>query len=126
MPSPELIGLVSTAGADGSALDELAMLDWIALSAIDELSEGGKITLLGVMSVVLNTLSVVDGFSAVLSTLSMVDSTAVLDTNSGDEGPASGVVDSVSVRKLLLLNCAGSGIIPSQYQPTIHSHQQSR
>jgi hypothetical protein len=79
------------------------MLDWVAaLSALDALSEVGEISLLG-------------GISVVLNTLSTVDSAAVLDSHSGDEGPASGVVDSVSVRKLLLLllNCAGSESIPS-------------
>jgi hypothetical protein len=109
-----LIGFVPTAGGDGSALDELAMLDWgAALSALDELSEVGEISLLG-------------GISVVLNTLSTVDSAAVLDSHSGDadddDGPPSGVVDRVSVRMLQqLLNCAGSKFIPSQSVRTTHS-----
>jgi hypothetical protein len=83
VPSPEVIGFVSTEGGDGPALDEP--------STLDELSIVGEISLL-------------DGMSVALNTLWVVDSAAVVDNNSDDaedEGPVSGVVDSV-VWKLLL------------------------
>jgi hypothetical protein len=76
----------------------------------------------------LDTLSMVVGISVVLNRLSMFDSAAVLDSNSSDaddEDPASGVVDSVSVRKLLL-KCAGSEIIHSQYHPLTHANKVGR
>ena len=119
MPSPELIGFISTSvGGAGSALDELSTPDWVVVLSIlpAELSTPD-----GASVVVLSTLWMVDMLSATEEEPSMVDWAGVLDSNSGDAdadddgGAVSGVVGSVSVRKLLLLvlrlrllNCAGS------------------
>lgn len=105
MPSPELIGFVP---GSGTAVDDgFSMLDCVVPSTlVDEPSVLDRISL------VLNTLSMVDMVSAVDEPLMLDCCVTVLDSNSGgadDDGPRSGMVDRVSVWKLLLKG-AGSGL----------------